>query len=189
MSWQGVVTNQGAALLGVFAEGGHRLTLDGATVGSGITEAANMRVATALAHHEASASIISKETIETENGSGTKYKIQVGPAATAAYQAHEIGLWAHLDDDEESILLALHQDADGGVGVPLASVSPNFAFTLFVAHTISNDGTVTVNIDESAYVTVSTLNEQIALVKERYDDALASIGLYVEDGAFYILNS
>lgn len=33
------------------------------------------------------------------------------------------------------------------------------------------------------------LQNEITQLKENYDDALASIGLYVEDGAFYILNS
>lgn len=185
MSWQGVVTNQGAALLAAWAGGGHMLHIDGATVGSGITEAANMRIATALAHSEANASIIKKEPIP----GGTKYKIQVGPASTAAYTAHEIGLWAHLDNDSTSVLLALHQDAGSGVDVPLASVSPAFFFALYITHAISNDGTVTVNIDDSANVSQATLEDALDEVQQKYDDALASIGLYVDNGAFYILNT
>lgn len=183
MAWIGVVTNAGRALLDSYAEGGHTLNLVGASVGSGMVAEANLRVQTALATEKDSASIISAEAIT----SGTKYKIQVGPASASvgAYIAHQIGLWAKLDNGNSTLLL-LMQDSEAGVSVPLASVSPNFAFGLYAALSVDNTNNLTVNIDESAYVTVGTMTAAVEAVKQRYDDALAKIGLVVYNDQLYI---
>ena len=119
MAWVGVVTNAGRALLDSYAAGGHTLNLTGATVGSGTVDEANLRIQTSVSSEKDSASIISTEEIE----GGVKYKVQVGPASTSAYVAHQIGLWAKLDNGANTLLM-LAQDADAGVSVPLASVSP-----------------------------------------------------------------
>ena len=168
MAWQGVVTNQGAALLAQYATGEHTLTIDGATVGSGITEMANLRIATALAHQEDTASILSKDAITD----GTVYNVQVHACTAGRYQAHEVGLWAHLDNGQ-SVLLALHQDADGGIDVPQASVNPNFSFLLRISIAISNDGTVTVNVDTTAFITNGYLEDRLGQVREEMDEELA----------------
>lgn len=156
MSWNGVITNAGAAILEQWDAGGHTLTLDGATVGSGITQAVNMRQATDLAHEEDTAQIIQAEAVD----GGTRFKIQV-LAAETAYTAHEIGIWGHIDS-EESVLIALHQDADAGISVPSESVSPDFAFALFCVHTISNTEDLQIMVDTSVFVTISTLNDTVA---------------------------
>ncbi|MBQ8111371.1 MAG: hypothetical protein IJ124_14540 [Clostridia bacterium] len=181
MAWIGVATNVGNTLFAQYAAGGHTLTLDGATVGSGTMAEANMRIATDLTNNEAEASIVSIDEITN----GTKYKLQVGPSDTHEYTAHQIGIWGHIDDGE-TVLVALCQDSSAGVGVPLRSVSPNFAFGLYAALVVDNSGNLVVNIDESAYVTVGTMNAQIAAVKQRYDDALAKIGLVVYNDQLYI---
>ena len=183
MAWIGVVTNAGRALLDSYAEGDHTLTLVGATVGSGTVAEANLRVQTALTSQKDDASIISAEAIT----GGTKYKLQVGPASASvgAYTAHQIGLWAKLDSGNSTLLL-LMQDSETGVAVPLASVSPNFAFGLYAALAVDNTDSLTVNIDQSAYVTVGTMPAAVNAVKQRYDDALAKIGLVVYDDQLYI---
>ena len=181
MAWISVITNAGAALLARLPGGGHTLNLSGAAVGSGVISEANLRIASAISDYKASASIISAEDVD----GGVKYKIQVGPAESEAYTAHQIGLYAQIDS-EDPVLLALAQDSEGGVGVPLASVSPNFAFALFITVAISNDGETTVNIDESAYVTVGTMTDALAAQRAIYDKALARIGLTVYDDQFYI---
>lgn len=156
MAWTGVITNAGQALLDAWAGGGHTMTIDRAEVGSGITEAANLLTATQLAHYEAAASIIRVEAV----AGGTKFKIQVAPATSEAYNATEIGIYAHIDS-EASVLMALHQDPEGGVAVPTRSQSPDFAFALYCIHAISNTSQLTVNIDPNAYVSMSTFNTAI----------------------------
>lgn len=183
MAWIGVVTNAGRALLDSYAQGGHTLTLLGVTVGSGTVADANLRIQTAVATEKDEGSIISVEAIE----GGTKYKLQVGPASASvgAYTAHQIGLWAKLDSGSSTLLL-LAQDADTGVSVPLASVSPNFAFAIFAALAVDNTSALSVNIDETAYVTVGTMNAALASQKAVMDAALAKIGLTIYNEQFYI---
>lgn len=183
MAWVGVVTNAGRSLLDSYAQGGHTLTLLGATVGSGTVAEANLRVQTALTTEKDEAAIISADVVD----GGVKYKIQVGPASASvgAYTAHQIGLWAKLDDGARTLLL-LAQDAETGVSVPLASVSPNFAFAIFAALAVDNTDTLTVNIDQTAYVTVGTMNAALAAQKAVMDAALAKIGLEIFNEQFYI---
>lgn len=183
MAWTGVVTNAGRALLDSYAQGGHTLTLLGVTVGSGTVADANLRIQTAVASEKDTGSIISVEDIE----GGTKYKLQVGPASASvgAYTAHQIGLWAKLDSGSSTLLL-LAQDADAGVSVPLASVSPNFAFAIFAALAVDNTDTLTVNIDQTAYVTVGTMTAALAAQKAVMDAALAKLGLEIYNEQFYI---
>ena len=162
MSWKGVITDAGKALLAQWAAGSQTLTIDGADVGSGVTAEEALHSATALSSRKDRAQIVSSKGVT----GGTQFKILVGPAASVAYTAREIGIWAHLGSGS-SVLLALHQDADGGgVGIPTADVSPSFAFALYVVHSFSNDGTLEVTIDTSAYVTASDLEEALAVVEE-----------------------
>ncbi len=162
MAWVGVVTNAGRALLDSYAAGGHTLNLTGATVGSGTVDEANLRIQTSVSSEKDSASIISAKEID----GGVKYKVQVGPASASVgeYTAHQIGLWAKLDNGANTLLM-LAQDAEAGVSVPLASVSPAFAFALFLALSVDNTDDLTVNIDESAYVTVGTMRGAIDELK------------------------
>lgn len=163
MSWKGVITNAGQTILDQWVLGGHVLTITGATVGSGYVADASMRAATALDSEEDDASIISSEAISD----GTRFKIQVGPTDGTAYTAHEIGLWAKLDDGDE-VLLALHQDSDAGVGVPTRTDSPDFAFAVYLVHSISNSGDLAVDVDTSAYVTQSTFASEAAKQDSRH---------------------
>ena len=183
MVWIAVVTNAGRALLDQFSAGGHTLELDGATVGSGVVAEANLRIQTALTDEEDTASIIDAKAVS----GGTKYKVQVGPASASvgAYTAHQIGIWAHIDSGSTALLM-LAQDAEIGVSVPLKSISPNFAFGLYLTMAVDNTEGLTVNIDETAYVTVGTMNAALAAQKAHYDNTLAKIGLTVYDDQFYI---
>lgn len=167
MSWIGVITNAGAAVLADWSAGGTQLVIDKATVGSGTHELVNLRAATALAHEEAEASIISA----SGGTDGTKFKIQIGPAATDAYTAHEIGIWGHLysymtQESQDPVLIAIHQDSEG-TAVPTAAEMPDFAFALFVRHAISNTEDLEVTIDPDAYVSESTFESEIEVIDSR----------------------
>lgn len=169
MGWIGVVTDAGNALLQEWARGPHTLTVDGATVGSGNTIEANMRQATELAEPKDTAEIVEYRT------SG-QMRIQVGAASqtVGSYKAKEIGIWAHVGDGEP-VLFALHQSSEG-VDIPLASVSPNFAFGLYCIHAFDGgSGNLTVNITGGALVTQS----QLAAAREEDD-----VGLYVDSGGY-----
>lgn len=160
MAWLGVVTNVGKSLINSLARGQHILTLTKATVGTGIVPAVDLRDQVAVTDERATASIISAVKVDD----GTKYKIQVGPAdLSGSYTAHQIGVWAKLDDGEETLLM-LTQDDGAGISVPTEFDSPNFAFALFVVLALHDRSDVVINIDQSAYVTVSTLNEALERV-------------------------
>lgn len=158
MAWIAVVTNAGRALLDSYAAGGHTLTLTDVTVGAGMVPDANLRIQTAVSSEKSSGSIISAEAVT----GGTKFKLQVGPATGSvdAYVCHQIGLWAKLDNGNRTLML-LAQDATG-VSVPHVNASPSFAFALYVALAVDNTSTLSVNIDQSAYVTQDTLDEALA---------------------------
>lgn len=166
MSWMGVITDAGQELLNQWASGNHTMTIEGATVGTGYRATADMEAATALVNEVGNASLIGTREMDD----ATQFRIQLSAAATTSYTAHEIGIWAHVDDGE-STLLALHQDSGTGVYVPTVSESPNFAFVLYAVHAFRNDGTITIEIDQSAYVTNETLNTALsAMDAEKLDN-------------------
>ncbi len=168
MAWIGVVTNEGNHLITRFAQGGHTLAITGATVGSGTVSEANMRIQTAVMNEKDDASIINAEELPGQQA--IKYRIQVGPASASvgAYVAHQVGLWAKLDS-ESLVLLMLLQDADAGVSVPLKSDSEDFAFSVYALLQIGNRDSITVEIDESAYVSVGMLNNRLADIEDKID--------------------
>lgn len=163
MSWKGVITNKGRELIEQWAGGNKVLTIDSASVGSGQVNEAEMKSATDLSSRQSDAQIVSKKTTEQ----GIQIKILVGPSNTASYTAREIGLWAHLGNDEP-VLFALHQDVGGtGISIPTKEVSPNFAFALFLIHAITDEGSLKIVTDSNAYVTESDLTDAMASVDEK----------------------
>lgn len=167
MSWKGVITDTGRTLLAEWMNGNAKLIIEKATVGSGIREEANMRAATGLVSEEDTADIV--RSIPTTTG--VKFKIQVNPSEGDQYTAHEVGLWAYLDSwtIADPVLLALHQDSDGGVVVPKKTVSPDFVFSIFAEHAISNTESLTVNINPNAYVSNSSFIEVTSEVNAMSD--------------------
>ena len=189
MSWIGVITNAGAALLAQWTAGDHSLTIDKATVGSGVRSVVNLRTATALAQEEADGSIVSAKPVT----GGTQFRIRVSPAAVTAYTAHEIGIWGHLDDDESLTLIAIHQDADTGVEVPTAASMPSFQFDLYCLHAIGNEGELNITLTEEVYPTVDEMDAAIdsaietieSKVAETEDTSTASQNYAVNDYLIY----
>lgn len=163
MSWMGVITNAGQELLNTWASGGHTLTIEGVTVGDEYRAVSEMVEATALVHEVATASLIGTKEVD----SATQFKISIAAAQTS-YIAHEVGIWAHVDNGERT-LLAYHQDRMTGVNIPSISESPEFAFVLYAVHAFRNDGTMTVNIDQSAYVANEIFQDAIADINADID--------------------
>lgn len=156
MAWVAVVTNGGRSLLNQYAGGGHTLALTKAQAASGTVAEENLRAQTALTSVEDDASIVQAEEVTA----GVQYKIQIGPAPTAAYSAKQIGLFARLDGGTETLLM-IAQDSTG-VSVPTAASSPSFVFALYMVLVVDNTDDLTVTIDGSAYVTQSTLEATAA---------------------------
>lgn len=187
MSWIGVITNAGAALLAQWTAGDHSLTIDKATVGSGVRSVVNLRTATALAQEEADGSIVSAKPVT----GGTQFRIRVSPAAVTAYTAHEIGIWGHLDDDDDNLtLIAIHQDADTGVEVPTAASMPSFQFDLYCLHAIGNEGELNITLTEEVYPTVDEMDEAIAGVLGNFAtvEATSTASQAYAVGKFLVLN-
>ena len=161
MGWIGVVTNAGNALLAQWTGGNETLYITKATVGSGYVADANMRTATALQNTKDIAAIVSNKAVNT---TGRRFRIRVGPHASAAYTAHEIGIWAKLGATGTETLLSLHQDSADGVSVPTAADSPEFVFDLNCVLGMSNNGDLSVSISTTVYV--SNLDFEQAQAKE-----------------------
>lgn len=168
MGWIGVITNVGNQLITRFAQGSHTLAITKATVGSGTVSEANLRLQTVVLNEKDDASIV--QTEEVSGLQATKYRIQIGPASASvgAYVAHQVGLWAKLDD-ESPVLLMLLQDAGTGVSVPLESQSEDFAFSVYALLQVGNRESITVEIDESAYVSVGMLNDRLANIEDEIE--------------------
>lgn len=152
--WNGVVTNAGLSLLEMWAVGGETLYIDRATAGTGTVAQDNMRSSTYVQGDVGAVPIVASIPVS----SGTQYRIQVQPSQSASYILRQLGIWAHLGDNGASTLLALYQDEDG-VSVPLEADDPGFNFTLYAIVTMSNQGSISVNYDTSAYVTRDALAE------------------------------
>lgn len=172
MGWISVVTNAGRSLLNQYSQGGHTLTLTDATVGSGTVAEANLRSRTSVSSEKASASIVKVEARDDY----VKYVVQVGPAATTAYVAHQIGIWARLDSGVRTLLM-LAQDGDTGVSIPTRSASPAFAFGLYITLSVNNTENLVVNIDSSAYVTQADLTAGLAGITPRAINAYGNSSL------------
>lgn len=165
MAWIGVITNVGHDLLTAYASGEHTLHITRASVGSGTVAEADLRIQTEITTEKMDASIINIEPghYGPAGGGYVKYSIQVGPSTVAvgAYTAHQIGLWATLDDEEEETLLMLSQDSGSGIDVPVDHLSPKFAFCLYAVMQVGGSESTTVNIDSSAYVDMLTLEQML----------------------------
>ena|GEM_PF-3672981 len=149
MSWIGVLTNAGNALLAEWALGGKTLNISGASVGNGTVAQVNMRQMTALASHKMAASIAEKKKIT--NGVNLRVRISPAPSSVGAFVGHEIGIWANLDGGA-NVLLSYHMDETTGVAVPDENVTPEFFFDLICPLALSNDGDLTVTVDSTVHV-------------------------------------
>lgn len=161
MGWIGVITNAGNALLAQWAGGSETLYITKATVGSGYVAEANMRTSTALQDEKDTAAIVENRSA---GSNGRKFRVRVGPHLTAAYTAHEIGIWGKLGASGTETLIMLTQDAVDGIAVPKKSDSPEFVFDINAVLSISNDGALTVNISTTVFV--SNLEFEEAQAKE-----------------------
>ena len=165
--WTGVVTNAGAALLARWAQGG-TLAIVAAKAGTGTVPVVQLIMSTDVAGDSHDLSIIDHSAAD----GGVKYTVQFSTEETA-YTAMQVGIYASLDGGART-LIAIYQAASGeGISIPATSESMGWAFTFGATVQMSNTGSLTVEIDESAYVTRGTLDDAL----EAKADVSASLSL------------
>ena len=158
-----VITNAGAALLAQIAGGG-TLIIDGAKAGTATVPAVNLAAQTALSGTEHDLLIARSVDVEA----GRKITVQIRPES-AAYTIKQIGLFAHVEDGEET-LLAIYQDSTG-INIPDSASMPDYISNFFAIVTISNTLSVSVTIDTSAAVSAGDLEAGLATKQDKIDSA------------------
>lgn len=156
MSWNGVLTSEGNALIAQWS-GGKVLTLTRAAAGTGRVSVEALMAQTALVNEKREISIVGNDTVKN----GQRLKMHITPT-TEKLTFHQIGVWGKLDDGEEKMIALFQTETDKGVDIPAVGEKPNFSYTYYGTLEFSNKGTLTVVFDTSALVNAKTLNEAIA---------------------------
>lgn len=176
MAWTGVITNNGNELLSRWVEG-KSLTVTRAAAGQGRVDPAAMLAQSALVNEKQTVSIVSNASVEK----GQRLKLQVTPQSSVGYSLNQFGVWAMLEGEEEKMIALFQTDNDIGVEIPSKDDMPDFVYTFYGLLTFSNQGSLTVNIDAAAVVTVETLGEAVAAaVGEHEEDPDAHAALFAK---------
>ena len=149
MAWIGVVTNVGSALLANWTAG-NVLNVSSAKTGTGTVSEALLVRQTDLSGVVRQVSLVSESVVDV----GRKIKVQA-TAATTAYTAKQIGVYAKLNNGAET-LLAIFQNATG-IPIPAVSEYPDFVYTFFATVTMSNEGDFELTVDPDALVSQQQL--------------------------------
>jgi len=150
-----VITNAGKALLAAWVSGG-TLNIVSAAAGSGTVSAAALMAQTALVSEKQNMSIISMESVT----GGIRLKLQLtSEGVTTSYTLNQMGIKASLSGGSAT-LLALFQDSSGII-IPTYASMPDFVFTFYATLQMSNSGSLSVTLDTSAVISLSTMNEAI----------------------------
>lgn len=153
MAWEGVITNAGNAMLQQWVDG-KTLHIVSATAGTGRVPAVSLMAQTVLANQKQAASIISSQKIDA----GRKIKLQL-TAPDVGYNLTQYGVWARLDDGQQT-LLALFQN-NNDIPIPSKDDSPDFIYTFYALLAFSNNGKLELHIDTSALVAYGTMQDAI----------------------------
>lgn len=180
MSWVGVITNAGSALLADCLQEQVGLVLDKVETGSGTTGSgtaaqikAAMQAATALNDQEETGSVV--ESRRTDDGYMARLLV---PPAETSYTLKEIGLFGKKQGSSTYVLFALYQDSSSAMVIPEAETFPDFAFTLSAPIAIDNDydGTVEFEVDPDAYVPMSLFEEKVGDIEDTIADSIETLG-------------
>ena len=157
MSWQGVITNAGAALLSECLQGGSGVIFDKVYTGTGTYATTTaMKEATALASSvkDTGASVASIN----RDGSNVSFRLRVSPASATigSYDMKQVGLYGHKQSTSTNTLVAIFQ-SDSAITIPLVSSFPDFAYTLAATLSIENDD-LSITINANAVATLGDLD-------------------------------
>lgn len=166
------ITDAGSNLLASWITG-TELRITRAFGGTGTVEAEELYALTALSDPKQPMSLVGM----TKNENDVTIKLQL-EAATDAYTLQQIGVFARVGNGEEA-LLAVFQD-NVGISIPAASTSQSFIYNFFATIAVNNTGTLTIEIDGGAAVTMETVQ---GLLDDKQDKITATGLLYRdEDG-------
>lgn len=156
--WIGAITQNGAELLARWAGGEEVLHIDKATYGTGTVPTSSMSQSTAVAGEVGDAEIVGK----TQNANNVSFQVQIGAAEESAYTVHQVGIWAHVgEEDTTSKLIALYQEEDGAY-IPIKGDDQTYVYTLYATVATGYQGTIEVTFDGGAYATMNSLNNTVA---------------------------
>lgn len=164
--WKGAITRVGVALLKSWAAGG-TLNIVGARGASGVVEESALGNQAALMSPMQELSIVNIKPGEQ----GVRYKIQI-TAHEVEYTIRQIGLFARLNNGADT-LIAIYQDMTG-MTVPSRADMPDYVFSFYATVQMSGEGNLVVNMDVSALVSHSTMQEYV-------DEALAGLKVAVDE--------
>lgn len=133
------ITNAGKTIMEQWAAGG-KLTIDGATAGTGTVDTTTIRAQTALKEEKQALEI---KSYQKEN-EGVTYKVTFS-AANTAYTCNQIGIWGHIGTGSKT-LIALYQDSSG-ISVPSITEMENFSYVFYAIVKGDNEsGTLVVEV-------------------------------------------
>ena len=151
--WEGVVTNSGRNLEASWLSG-TTLNIDSAKGGTGTVSSAALMAQTGLVGQRQILSIIANEAI----AGGIRLKVQI-TAPETGYTLNQLGIWGSINGGATT-MIALFQSSVG-VPIPALSEMPDFIFTFYGVIQVSNEGTLTVTLDTSMFISLSKLNAAI----------------------------
>lgn len=156
--WIGAITQDGAELLARWAGGEEVLHIDKATYGTGTVPTASMSQSTTVAGEVGNAEIVGK----TQNANNVSFQVQIGADEDSAYTVHQVGIWAHVgEEDTTSKLMALYQEEDGAY-IPIKGDDQTYVYTLYATVATGYQGTIEVTFDGGAYATMNSLNNAVS---------------------------
>lgn len=160
-----VITNSGKELIKKCLNG-KLLTITRAAVGMGTASNALLLEQTELKSQKKMAQIIEKKEI----ASGVKIRVQVTSLNTPqSYTINQIGIWGAVGGTEA--LIAIYQDKSGVV-VPSTTESGDFVFNFWATIQISGQGNIEVNVDTSALVSRTSLDDELEIRDEKIKEAV-----------------
>ena len=163
MGWTSVITDVGVELLNSWAAGEATMHFDTPKCGSGTVEAIAMRSQEDVTNEVCDASLVSIRPID----GGQKIGLQVRSQSSGAFTLHQIGLFAHIGDDDDPVLLALMQESTG-IAVPSQAEMSEYVYLLYCVISLG-EGDLDVTIDSSAFVSegemLSALDEKVTKVE------------------------
>lgn len=153
----GVITNAGISLLGEVIAGGE-INITRAALGGGTVDEAALMAQTALTIPlSVSPVIAAKKLVE---GKGIEIRIQIrNDGLTEDKIMKQVGLFAKLNSGDE-VLFAIMQD-DTGEEIPSEASYPDFMLEYTAALAVSNTGSITVSVSESAVITQEALDDAL----------------------------
>lgn len=163
MGWKCVITNSGADLFSRSIQG-TTIIVDAAKAGTETMPVELMMSQTAMAG--ATHDLVICRQYKVLGLPQYCAVVQITPETEAAFVIRQIGIWGHLDD-EEDVLIALYQaEAESdAISVPKMSDMADFIFEYSAYFYVWGTGALTIEADTTALVSRAELEEALSRVR------------------------